>query len=124
MAGLILIALLAHLMVIVESFSNRWFFSIAPTEWTPKHFSELFHRGLTGSSIRNSLFYSSLSALLDLGLGVVIAWLLTRPRIPFPCLLVAPALLPLALPGIVLALVYLAGSDFHTSLPNPPSNPT
>src|SRR6266852_2675776 len=63
--GLIVVALLPHLAVIVESFSERWFFSIAPTEWTPKHFSELFHRGLTASSLRNSLFYSSLSALLD-----------------------------------------------------------
>ena len=34
--------------------------------------------GLTASSIRNSLFYSSCSALLDLVLGVIIAWLLTR----------------------------------------------
>src|SRR5258708_29278515 len=65
MAGLILVALLPHLMVIVESFSNRWFFSIAPTERTPKHFSELFHRGLTASSSRNRLFYSILCSLLS-----------------------------------------------------------
>src|SRR6266852_1844745 len=102
MAGLILVALLPYLIAIVESFSDRWFFSIAPTEWTPKHFSELFHRGLTASSLRNSLFYSSLSALLDLGLGMV----------------------PLALPGIVLAFGYVAGFDFNISWLNPRTNPT
>ena len=124
MAGLVLVALLPHLMVIVESFSERWFFSIAPTEWTARHFSELFHRGLTGSSIRNSLFYSGLSALLDLALAVVIAWLLTRRRIPFAGLLDALAMLPLALPGIVLAFGYVAGFDFNISWLNPRTNPT
>lgn len=122
--GLILVALLPHLAVIVQSFSERWFFSIAPQQWTTANYGEIFQHNLTGSSIRNSLFYSSLSAALDLVLGVVIAWLLTRRRIPFGGLLDALAMLPLALPGIVLAFGYVAGFDFKISWLNPRDNPT
>jgi iron(III) transport system permease protein len=104
-----------HVTVIVHSFADRWFFSILPERWTISNYEEVFGHGLTASSIRNSLFYSSLSALLDLGLGVMIAWLLTRRRIPLAGLLDALAMLPLALPGLVLAFGYLAGYDINSS---------
>ena len=122
--GVILLALLPHLAVIVQSFSERWFFSVAPTQWTSSNYDDIFQNDLTGSSIRNSLFYSSFSSMLDLGLGVVIAWVLTRRRIPFAGLLDALAMLPLALPGIVLAFGYVAGFDFKISWLNPRENPT
>ncbi len=122
--GIIFVALLPHFAVIIQSFSERWFFSIAPTEWTTATYGEIFKTGLTASSIRNSLFYSSLSSLLDLILGVIIAWLLTRRRIPFAGLLDALAMLPLALPGIVLAFGYVAGFDFKIPWLNPRDNPT
>jgi iron(III) transport system permease protein len=109
--AVILVALLPHVMVIVQSFAERWFFSIAPTDWTLASYGDVFRHGLTGSSIRNSLFYSSLSAMLDLVLGVIIAWLLTRRRIPLAGLLDALAMLPLALPGIVIAFGYVAAFD-------------
>jgi iron(III) transport system permease protein len=118
------VALLPHAAVIVQSFSERWFFSIAPTRWTAGNYAEVFRDALTAESIRNSLFYSTLSALLDLVLGVIIAWLLTRRRIPLAGLLDALAMLPLALPGIVLAFGYVAGFDFHVSWLNPRQNPT
>jgi iron(III) transport system permease protein len=127
--GLILVALLPHLMVVVQSFSERWFFSVLPDEWTGATYGEIFRDKLTGSSIRNSLLFSGCSALLDLVLGVVIAWLLTRRRIPMAGLLDALAMLPLALPGIVLAFGYVAGFDnFKTpwlnEYFNPRNNPT
>ena len=118
------LALLPHLTVIVHSFAEHWFFSVLPREWTATNYGEIFGHGLTASSIRNSLFYSSLSALLDLVLGVVIAWLLTRKRIPFAGLLDALAMLPLALPGLVLAFGYVAGFDFKIPWLNPRDNPT
>jgi iron(III) transport system permease protein len=111
LGGLVLVALLRHLRVIVQSFSERWFFSVLPHEWTGATYAEIFRDKLTGSSIRNSLLYSTCSALLDLVLGVIIAWLLTRRRIPLAGLLDALAMLPLALPGIVLAFGYVATFD-------------
>jgi len=122
--GLIAVALLPHLTVIVQSFAERWFFSVTPGEWTTANYSEIVQSNLTGLSIRNSLFYSGFSAMLDLFLGVVIAWLLTRRRIPFAGLLDALAMLPLALPGIVLAFGYVAGFNSKYSWLNPRENPT
>jgi iron(III) transport system permease protein len=117
------LALLPHAAVIVQSLSDRWFFTVLPSDWTLGHFAELSGHNLTVSSIRNSLFYSSLSALLDLVLGVTIAWLLTRKRIPMAGLLDALAMLPLALPGLVIAFGYMAGFDFNISWLNPRQNP-
>jgi iron(III) transport system permease protein len=124
MGGVIAIALLPHLAVIVQSLSGKWFLSVLPQEWTGANFGEVFGHGLTASSIRNSLFYSSLSAFVDLVLGVIIAWLLTRKRIPFAGLIDALAMLPLALPGLVLAFGYVAGFDFKIGWLNPRENPT
>jgi len=56
-------------------------------------------------------------------LGVTIAWLLTRKRIPLASLLDALAMLPLALPGLVIAFGYVAGFDFNISWLNPRQNP-
>ncbi len=123
LGGWVLGALLPHFAVIGQSFSEHWFFSVLPQSWTAEHYSALWGHGLTASSIRNSLLYSSCSALLDLVLGVTIAWLLTRRRVPFANLLDALAMLPLALPGIVLAFGYVAAFDFNISWLNPRQNP-
>lgn len=117
-------ALLPHIAVVLQSFSERWFFSVLPGRWTTANYAEIAGHNLTASSIGNSLFYSSLSALLDLVLGVMIAWLLTRKRIPFAGVLDALAMLPLALPGLVLAFGYVAGFDFKVPWLNPRENPT
>ena len=129
LGGLILVALLPHLAVIVQSFAQRWFFNVLPGQWTTANYGELVGHGLTASSIRNSLFYSGFSAALDLVLGVIIAGLLTRRRIPLAGWLDALAMLPLALPGLVLAFGYVAGFDnfknkWLNEYLNPRNNPT
>ncbi len=124
LGGIIGLALLPHLAVVAQSLADRWFMSVLPDGWTTKHYGEVFGHGLTASSIRNSLFYSSLSALLDLVLGVIIAWLLTRRKIPFAGLLDALAMLPLAIPGLVIAFGYVAAFDLKIEWLNPRTNPT
>jgi len=124
LGGVVLLALLPHLAVIGHSFSARWFFSVLPADWTLDNYRDVFGDDLGVPSVRNSLFYASLSATLDLGLGVLIAWLLTRRRIPLAGLLDALAMLPLALPGLVLAFGYVAGFDWPISWLNPRDNPT
>ncbi len=121
---LIGLALLPHLTVLAQSFAGRWFVSVLPDRWTLANYGEVLADRLTVSSIRNSLFYASLSAGWDVVLGVAIAWLLTRRRVPLAGLLDALAMLPLALPGLVLAFGYVAGFDFKLSWLNPRDNPT
>ena len=129
--SLLAVALLPHLGILAQSLAGRWFLSVLPDSWTGQHFGEVFGHGLTGSSIRNSLAYSATSAFVDVVLGAGIAWLLTRCRIPFAGLLDALAMLPLALPGLVLAFGLYAGFNIaekdHPGLDSwldPRTNPT
>jgi iron(III) transport system permease protein len=117
LGALLGLSLLPHLMVLVQSLGRGWFMRVLPAEWTLANYGAVFGHGLTLSSIRNSLFYSALSAGLDLVLGVAIAWLLTRRRVPLAGWLDALAMLPLALPGLVLAFGYVGGFDLPSVLP-------
>ena len=127
--GVVGVALLPHLAVIAYSLADRWFMSVGPDGWTLDNYRSVFSNSMTVTSITNSLFYSSLSAGVDLVLGVTIAWLLTRRQIPMAGLLDALAMLPLALPGLVLAFGYVAGFDnfknpWLNQYLNPRNNPT
>src|SRR5262245_29382566 len=42
LGALITAALLPHLMVIVQSLSERWFFTVLPGEWTQSNYAEIF----------------------------------------------------------------------------------
>jgi iron(III) transport system permease protein len=122
--GLLMLALLPHLGVLLNSVSERWFFSVLPSETSARFFGEVMHNETTSLAIRNSLVYSSLSALLDLVLGVLIAQKLARDTFRGKALLDAVAMIPLALPGLVLAFGYVASFNFDISWLNPRQNPT
>ena len=122
--ALVGLALLPHVAVVVQSFADRWFFTVLPEGWTTANYVEIGGQEFTANGIRRSLFYSSLSASVDLVVGVTIAWLLTRRRIPMAWLLDALAMLPLAVPGLVIAFGYVAAFDWKISWFNPRSNPT
>jgi iron(III) transport system permease protein len=103
-----LIAILPHIGVVMVAFSTDWYHSILPNGWTLAHFESALGHNLTLPSIQNSLKYASLATLLDLILGVAIAYVVTRTQLPGRQILDAMAMLPLAVPGLVLAFGYLA----------------
>lgn len=103
---LLLISVLPHLGVIIQSFASRWFFTVLPTEWSAAYYAEVFSNDLTAISIKNSLLYATASAGFDLLLGFAIAYLLARESFRGRDLLDVVAMLPLALPGLVLAFAY------------------
>jgi iron(III) transport system permease protein len=102
------LALIPHLGVLLTSVTNRWFLSVLPSEYTMKFYEAAFSHDLALLSIKNSLLLSSLSTIIDVVLGVTIAYLLARKRVPGRNVLDALAMLPLALPGLVLAFGYVA----------------
>jgi iron(III) transport system permease protein len=106
--GISVLALIPHLGVFLTSITSRWFLTVLPTEFTLRFYHEVFNHDLTLLSIRNSLLLSSLSTIIDIILGVTIAYLLARKRVPGRDLLDALAMLPLALPGLVIAFGYVA----------------
>jgi len=106
--GVTVLALLPHLGVILAAFSSQWYGTILPTSWTLGHFEGALGHSLTLLSIQNSLKYAALATLLDVVLGIAIAYIVTRTKLPGRHLLDAMAMLPLAVPGLVLAFGYLA----------------
>ena len=116
--GLILMALLPHISVILVSLTpdaSQGIMKVLPESITFRHYVEVFTHSDTLPSILNSLKYSIFSTVIALFIGVAIAYLLTRKRIPFQNLLDAVAMLPLALPGVAIAFGYM-GSFSDTSL--------
>jgi len=102
------IAVLPHLGVILVAFSKDWYGTILPTGWTLEHFEAALGHNLTLPSIQNSLKYASLATLLDLVLGIAIAWIVVRTKVRGRHIIDALSMLPLAVPGLVLAFGYLA----------------
>ncbi len=124
-SGLIGVAVLPHLGVVISSFAERWFFTILPAQVTTQFYGDIFSNSINASYVTNSLLYSGLSTVVDLGLGLVIAHLLARESFPGKSLLDAVAMLPLALPGLVLAFGLLTSFRLHGALEwmNPRTNP-
>ena len=111
------LALLPQLGVLLVSFSKDWYRSIFPNAFTLNHYMSALGNHLTVPAIQNSLVYASLSTCLDLLLGIALAYLITRTRIMGRSWLDSLAMLPLSVPGLVLAFGYLAltrrGSIFN-----------
>jgi len=103
-----LLAILPHAGVVLVAFSQDWYQSILPSGWTLAHFEGALGHNLTLPSIQNSLKYAGLATLLDLVLGVAIAYVVVRTKLPGRQILDAISMLPLAVPGLVLAFGYLA----------------
>ena len=111
---IIALALLPHAAVVILSFARDWYGTVLPAEWTLGHYREALGHSLTIPSIGNSVRYSGLATILDVLLGVPIAWVLVRQRATMragTAVLDGLTMLPLAVPGLVLAFGYIALSQ-------------
>jgi len=115
------LALLPHLGVVLTSVAKRWFLTVLPSEYTVQFYQKVFSHDLALLSIKNSFLLSGLSTIIDIVLGVTIAYILARKRVPGRAALDVLAMLPLALPGLVLAFGYVAA--FSATPLDPRTNP-
>jgi iron(III) transport system permease protein len=106
--AIIFLAIIPHLSVALTSFSKGWAMTILPERYSSEFYGKVFSDELTATAIRNSLLYSVVSTTVDIALGFLIAYFLVRRDIPAKSLLDTTAMLPLALPGIVIAFGYVA----------------
>ncbi len=106
--GVFLAAVLPHLAIIGLAFAHGWRDTLLPAALTLEHIRNALGHPLAVPSILNSLRYASGALALALLLGVAIAWLTVRVRVAGSWLLDSLAMLPLAVPGLVLAFGYLA----------------
>ena len=107
------VSLLPHVGILLLSFTKVWSFSLLPTTYTLGNYAEILFRA--PHFVVNTLVYTLLAAALDIVLGAAIAFLLLRSRVPGRNFLDAVATMPLAVPGVVLAVGYLRvfhGWDF------------
>lgn len=116
--AVITIALLPHAGVVLTAISahGSWYRTVLPTEFTFDNFREALQHPMTVSSIGNSLLYSSLAVLANAALGIAIALVVVRSQLRLRGVLDALAMLPLAVPGLVMAFGYLAVSSYLSRL--------
>jgi iron(III) transport system permease protein len=101
-------AALPNLAVLLLAASRDWYGTVLPSGFTLDHFRSALGHSLVVPSIAQSLRYVALSTALDLVLGFSIAWVVVRSNAPGRKLLDALAMLPLSVPGLVMAFGYLA----------------
>jgi len=107
--GLItLVALLPHASVLGVAVSQRWCMTILPEQITTKYFHLALTHRLAASSIRNSLILSASSTAVVIVIGVVLGYLFVRRKNTLLDWFDSLVMLPLAVPGIVLAFGYVA----------------
>lgn len=105
--GLTILAVLPTIGVVLTAFADRWAMTPLPETYSAAALREVWSNKIAVVSIRNSLLYSTASTFFDLILGVGLAWLIVRRPTWLTALLDGLAMLPLALPGLVLAFGYL-----------------
>jgi iron(III) transport system permease protein len=102
------LAVIPHLGVLFLAVAQDWYGTVFPEALTLTHYRDALGHELTLSSISNSLKYSAAATLVDLVLGVAVAYVVVRTRIKGRQILDAMAMLPLAVPGLVMAFGFLA----------------
>jgi iron(III) transport system permease protein len=111
------LAVLPHFGVLLNSVSATGQLELSPSKMTGEYHSELVNdvvnfqeagRGLAATSIGNSFVYAIWATVIDIGLGFLIAYLVVRKRSWLNGLLDNLAMLPLAVPGLVMAFGYFA----------------
>jgi iron(III) transport system permease protein len=119
--SILFISLIPHITLFLYSISKKWFFSVLPAEYTNEYYKIVFTHRLTKTGILNSLIYSSLSTLIDIFLGFYIGYILVRWKIKGKAVIDILSMLPLLIPGIVIAFGYV--STFSNTIFDPMKNP-
>ena len=115
------VILLPHIGVVLLSVSSRWFMSILPQEVSLSAYSSLLSHPLTVRSIKNSLILSLGATAINISLGLSVAWLISRGSIRGIRGLDLLVMVPLAVPGVVIAFGYLG--TFSGTILDPRVNP-
>jgi iron(III) transport system permease protein len=109
--GVFALAAIPHVGVLLLSLADRWYGTVVPDQFTIRHYVEALGNGLVVPSIQNSLMYAGCATLLALAIGLSVAWVVVRSDLKMRGVLDAVVMLPLAVPGLVMAFGYLALSQ-------------
>jgi iron(III) transport system permease protein len=104
--ALVLTLVLApHVGLFLLSIATVWSFSPLPDGFTVRHYERVFFE--SGQYIWNTLLYAGLAGAACVALGLAIAYIVMRTRVPGREWLDYIAMSALAVPGVVLGIGYL-----------------
>jgi iron(III) transport system permease protein len=106
--AVIAVAAAPNLAVVLIAVSREWYATVLPTALTLDHLRLALAHELVVPGVVNSLQYAAAATVLALVLGTFIAWTSARWRPVGWQALDLMAMLPLAIPGIVLAFGYFS----------------
>lgn len=108
--GVFLLAVLPHVCVILTSLTatGAWYKSILPAEFTLAHYGNALVDELALPSVAWSIRYALGATAIAVVVGLGTAVLIVRSNLPGRGLIDSLSMLPLAVPGIVLAFGYLS----------------
>ncbi|MEO1279769.1 MAG: iron ABC transporter permease, partial [Planctomycetota bacterium] len=107
-----ILAVAPHIGVILMSVSNvgQWYQSALPKSLTMAHYGVALGSDVAFRSIANSLFYSLMAVSLNVTIGVTVGYLIARTKAIGRSVLDTLCMLPLAVPGLVMAFGFVAVS--------------
>jgi iron(III) transport system permease protein len=109
-AGVTAAAILPHLGVVLTSISPTWGWNgtVLPEAFTGDHFVTALSDPVSSTSVRNSLILSLLAVVGSVFMGLIAAYIIVRTKVRGRGVLDAMCMLPLAVPGLVMAFGYFA----------------
>jgi len=113
LGGVLLFAFIPYLGVALDSFGKGWALTPFPVKYTLQYFERVAIE--TPKFIFNSLLYSFISVVICIAIGVPVAWVMARTKLPGRDLLDSLTTLILALPGTGIGIAYLRA--FREPLP-------
>ena len=113
LSGVLLLSFLPFVGVALAAFGRGWSLTPLPTIYTVQFFERVLVE--TPKYVTNSLLYSGLAVIICIGVGLPIAWILARTRLPGRDVLDALNTLILAIPGTAIGIAYVRA--FHRDLP-------
>ena len=116
------IALIPHIGVFLLSIAQEWLTgAIFPTKWGLHNYIFIFTYPDVFNSIKNSFIYSTVATFFMIIIGTSAAYIVARKKIPGIVLLDVISTIPIAIPGVVIAIGYFTG--FLKTPLNPLVNP-
>jgi iron(III) transport system permease protein len=113
LSAVLLLSFIPYLGVALASIGRGWSLTPFPTQYTLHYFERVIVE--TPKYIVNSFVYSGLAVALCILVGVPIAWLIARTRVPGRDALDALNTLILAIPGTAIGIAYVRA--FHVDVP-------
>ena len=105
MTVILILASIPYLGLVLDSFGKGWALTPIPVKYTLQYFARVAIE--TPKFILNSLLYSGISVLLCIAVGVPVAWVMTRTKLPGREILDSLTTLILALPGTGIGIAYM-----------------